>query len=182
MNLKPEEIKTLYNLLDSVYNRFGKPDKKKEPYTIYKSDLFKQFNIPERLKQPFFKELEKNFILVNKNPSNNFGELQKKHRHPQKISFKKINGSGDPFPEYFKTSPNSTTISTTNPFLVGAEEATNFYKEHYREFQVKINEGLKEKIYETFKEQKISKNLIVDSIVTNLDSGHADTILEDDTF
>ena len=35
------------------------PIKKKEPCTVYKSDLFKQFNIPEKLKHSFFKELEK---------------------------------------------------------------------------------------------------------------------------
>ena len=69
MTLTQEESKILYNLLENVYSRFGKPDKKKETHTVYKSDLFKQFNIPEKLKHPFFKELEKNFIVVNKNPT-----------------------------------------------------------------------------------------------------------------
>lgn len=94
MTLTQEESKILYNLLDNVYNRFGKPDKKKEPCTVYKSDLFKQFNIPEKLKHPFFKELEKNFIIVNKNPTiqkNYFGDdlIKKAILGNEKNSFRK---------------------------------------------------------------------------------------------
>lgn len=94
MTLTQEESKILYNLLENVYNRFGKPDKKKEPCTVYKSDLFKQFNIPEKLKHSFFKELEKNFIIVNKNPTikkNYFGEdfVKKAILGNEKNSFRK---------------------------------------------------------------------------------------------
>lgn len=94
MTLTQEEARILYNLLENVYNRFGKPDKKKEPCTVYKSDLFKQFNIPEKLKHPFFKELEKNFIVVNKNPTikkNYFGDdfVKKAILGNEKNSFRK---------------------------------------------------------------------------------------------
>lgn len=124
MTLTQEESKILYNLLENVYNRFGKPDKKKEPCTVYKSDLFKQFNIPEKLKHPFFKELEKNFIVVNKNPTikkNYFGDdfVKKAIFGNEKNSFRK--GA--------QKKTGNTTLIQDDTIILPQEEALG-YKEY----------------------------------------------------
>ena len=191
MNLKPEETKILYNLLDNVYNRFGKPDKRKEPYTIYKSDLFKQFNIPERLKQPFFKELEKNFIIVNKNPSNNFKEFQKKQNNPEKVSFKKAYDTVNPYLEYYKTSPISNTNSFfgNRPIITGVPDqidASPFYKDSSYYGATLKNEPvrkLKEVIYQDFKEQVASIQAAEENIVkTKFEGKPKNPLLKDEVF
>lgn len=124
MTLTQEESKILYNLLDNVYNRFGKPDKKKETHTVYKSDLFKQFNIPEKLKHPFFKELEKNFIVVNKNPTiqkNYFGDdlIKKAILGNEKNSFRKL----------AQKKTGNTTLIHDHAIILPHEEALG-YKEY----------------------------------------------------
>lgn len=125
MTLTQEESKILYNLLENVYNRFGKPDKKKEPCTVYKSDLFKQFNIPEKLKHPFFKELEKNFIIVNKNPTikkNYFGDdfVKKAILGNEKNSFRK--GA--------QKKTGNTTLIQDDTIILPQEEALG-HKEYF---------------------------------------------------
>lgn len=191
MDLKPEETKTLYNLLDNVYNRFGKPDKKKEPYTIYKSDLFKQFNIPERLKQPFFKELEKNFILVNKNPSNNFKEFQKKQNNPEKVYFKKAYDTVNRYLEHYQTFPISNTNSVfgTQPIITGVPDeidASPFYKDssHYGvNVKDEHRKFFKEAVLEEVKKQMPLEDLAVENIVnTRFEGKPKNPLLKDDVF
>lgn len=125
MTLTQEESKILYNLLENVYNRFGKPDKKKEPCTVYKSDLFKQFNIPEKLKHSFFKELEKNFIVVNKNPT-----IQKNFYENDFVKKAILGNKNNSFRKLAQKKTGNTTLIQDDTIISPHEEGFG-YKENF---------------------------------------------------
>lgn len=121
MTLTQEESKILYNLLENVYNQFGKPDKKKEPYTVYKSDLFKQFNIPEKLKHSFFKELEKNFIIVNKNPT-----IKKNYFRDDFVKKAILGNEKNSFRKLAQKKTGNTTLMQDDIIILQQEESIGY--------------------------------------------------------